>query len=253
MSSIAIASIAFACVCAGIAIGSMLRKALPDHHIRDDSRDIVKVGTGLIATLTALVLGLLISSAKSTYDALGVGLAQGGAKIIALDRTMAQYGPQTKDARDLLRRMVASAINRWWPEDKVDQAGLAPIDVAAGVEELQHKLRALSPQNDEQRELRSQALQISSDAAMSRWQMLEQTQASLPTAFLIVLVGWQTILFASFGLFAPRNVTVFVVLLLCALSASGAIFLLLEMSHPMDGIIKVSSAPLLTALEHLGR
>jgi hypothetical protein len=253
MSSIATALTVLACLLAGVLSGFFLRKVLPDHHIRDDSREVVKVGTGLIATLTALVLGLLISSAKSSYDAVNLGLTQSGAKVIALDRMLAQYGSETKEARHLLRRLLASVIRRAWPEEKFEYAELQPTEAVTGMEGLQHMLRTLAPSNDEQRALQSQALQVCNDSTMTRWQIIEQAEIGLPTPFLVVLVSWLTILFASFGLFAPRNATVFVVLFLCALSAAGAIFLLLEMSHPMSGIIKVSSAPLLKALEFVGK
>jgi hypothetical protein len=203
-----VALIVFACAFGGALLGLLLRTLLPEHHLRDDSRDALKLGTGLIATLVALVLGLLVGSAKSSFDAMNTGLTELGAKIILLDRTLAQYGPETMEARDLMRRSVASSIELIWPEDKTGNAGLKVAEAGTRMESIQGKLRELSPANDSQRLLQSQALQISGELAQGRWLLIEQAQGSLPIAFLVVLVFWLVVLFVSFGLFTPHNPTV---------------------------------------------
>jgi hypothetical protein len=230
-----------------------LRNHLPQHHLKDDSKDAVRVGTGFIATLTALVLGLLISSAKSSFDAVNNGIMQSGAKIIALDRVLSQYGPESKEIRQALRSLLASAIHRWWPEEKGALAGAEPTDALRGMESLHGGIQKLSPQNDSQKWLRDQALQLSGELAQGRWQLFEQIEAALPTPLLVVLVSWLMILFACISLLTPRNATVVAVLLLCALSASGAIFLVMEMCHPEAGLMKASCGPLLKAFAILGR
>jgi hypothetical protein len=247
-----IALIAFVCIFGGVLLGSFFRTLLPEHHLRDASKDAVKLGTGLIATLVALVLGLLVGSAKNSFDAVNSGLTASSAKIILLDHILAQYGPETMEARNLLRRSVASAVQLIWPEDETGKAELKAFETMTGSESVQDKLRELAPGNDSQRLLLSQALQISGELAQAHWLLIEEMQSSLPTPFLVVLVFWLVILFISFGLFAPRNATVIAVLLVCALSVSTAIFLILEMNHPLEGMIKVPSAPLRKALEHLG-
>ncbi|MCX5888373.1 MAG: hypothetical protein NTW99_15590 [Chloroflexi bacterium] len=232
----------------------LLRTILPEHHVSDESKDVVKLGIGMIATMAALVLGLLIASAKGSFDTASSGLRQAGSRIILLDRVMAHYGPETMKARDLLRRVIASSIARSWPEDKVElslaKAGEGRVDIEA----VQDQLRQLSPRNDAQRWLWSRALQISGDIAENRWLLIEQMgQSSIPMPFLVILVFWLTVIFATFGLFSPRNATVIVVLLVCALSAAGSLFLILELDNPYGGLIKVSSAPLRNALAHLGQ
>ncbi len=207
----------------------------------------------LIATLAALVLGLLVSSAKSSLDTMSSELTQSSAKLIVLDRVLASYGPETKEARDLLRGSVATAIELVWPEEKTRQARVDNVGVEAGIEKMQDKLRELSPRNNSQRLLQSQALQIAAELMQSRWLLIEQTQSPLPEVFLIILVFWLTMLFLCFGMLAPRNATVIAVLFVSALSVSGAIFLILEMNTPLSGMIKVSSAPLRKALDHLGK
>jgi hypothetical protein len=237
----------------GALLGLFLQRLLPSHHLGKDSHEIVKLGAGMIATLTALVLGLLVSSAKGTFDTTSAGIVQSGAKIILLDRTLSAYGPETKASREQLRRTVAAGIETIWPEEKTGVSGLSVFERANGMELVQGKLRELTPRDDAQRQLLSQAQQLVGDLLHNRWLLIEQMQNELPRPFLVVLVFWLTMLFASFGLFAPRNRTVITVLLICACSVSAAIFLVLEMNQPLDGSIKVSSAPMLKALEHLGR
>jgi hypothetical protein len=231
----------------------VLRALLPEHHLSNESKDAVKLGTGMIATLAALVLGLLIASAKGTFDTMTNELRQTGSKVMLLDRVMAQYGPETRETRDFLRRTVASVLQRIWPEE-TNVVAVAKVRSASDIETLQDKLRQLSPHNDAQRGLQSQALQLSADIAEARSLLSEQVgQSSLPMAFLVILIFWLTMIFASFGLFAPRNATVIIVLFVCALSAAAALFMILELDQPYQGFIKISSAPLRNALVHLGQ
>ncbi len=219
----------------------------------DESKDVVKLGTGMIATMAALVLGLLIASAKGNFDTMSSELRQIGSRVILLDRVMAHYGSETAEARDLLRRSVASSIERLWPEDKIGIASAKAHAVRVDFEVIQDQLRQLSPRNDPQRWLQSRALQISSEIAETRWLLIEQIGQVQFRPFIAILVFWLTIIFASFGLFSPRNATVITVLLISALSVAGALFLILELDIPFGGLIKVSSAPLRDALAHLGK
>ena len=254
MSALTISLIAFACIFGGTLLGMFLRTILPGHHVGDDSKDAVKLGTGVIATMAALVLALLIASAKGNFDTMSSDLRQASARVILLDRVMAHYGPETNEARDLLRRDIASTIKRVWPEDKIGQAVAESTEGRVDIEAIQDKLRQLSPRNDAQRWLQSRALEISSEIAEGRWLLIEQLgQRTLPMPFFVLMVFWLTIIFASFGLFSPRNATVITVLLICALSAAGSLFLIIELDTPYQGLIKVSSAPLRNALAHLGQ
>ena len=237
----------------GVLLGSILRGLLPDDHLRDDSKDAVKVGAGMIATLSALVLGLLVASTKDNFDTTTAEITQTGAKVITLDRLLANYGPETKATREQLRGAVASVVEMLWPEEKARASGLATFERTNGMEPLQMALLKLTPTTDAQRQLLAAAQQIAGELRQARWLLIEQTQNALPTPFLVVLLFWLTMLHASFGLLAPRNATVIVVLLISALSVSGAIFIILEMNHPLQGMIKVSSAPMRKALEHMGQ
>jgi hypothetical protein len=253
MSPLSISLVAFACIFGATLLGMFLRPILPERHLSDESKDAVKLGIGMIATLAALVLGLLIASAKGTYDTANSGLRQTGARVILLDRVMAHYGPDTMEARDLLRRAVAAAIEQNWPEDKIGPAVAQARGGKVDMEAIPDKLRQLSPRTDAQRWIKSRALQVSGDIAEGRWGLIEQKgQSSIPMPFFVILVFWLIIIFATFGLFSPRNATVIVILLVCALSAAGSLFLILELDNPYAGLIKVSSAPLRNALIHLG-
>jgi len=253
MNSLTIGFISAGCIFGGVLLGILLQKVLPQHHLASDSKDTVKLGAGMLATLTALVLGLLVSSAKSSFDAMNAGIAQAGAKIILLDHVLADYGPETKEVREQLRHTVASVIERIWPEQKGAVGGLRALESVDAAETLQAKLRELTPKNDLQKSLLAQASQISSDMLQARLLLMEGQQNTLPSSFLVLLIFWLTGLFISFGLFAPRNGTVLAVLLICALSVSSAIFLVLEMDRPLDGFIKASNAPLRKAVELIGK
>ena len=253
MNSSTIGFISAGCIFGGVLFGMLLQKVLPEHHLDTPSKDTVKVGAGMLATLTALVLGLLVSSAKSSFDAMNAGIAQTGAKIILFDHILADYGPETKEVREQLRHTVASVIERIWPEKKGGVGGLRALESVDAAETMQAKLRELTPKNDLQKSLLAQASQISSDMLQARLLLMEGQQNTLPSSFLVLLIFWLTGLFISFGLFAPRNGTVLAVLLICALSVSSAIFLVLEMDRPLDGFIKASNAPLRKAVELIGK
>jgi hypothetical protein len=254
MSSLTIGLISAGCIFGGALLGVWLHKVLPERHLDDASKDTVKLGAGLLATLAALVLGLLVSSAKSSLDAMNTGIAQAGAKILLVDHTLADYGPETKDVREQLRQIVASSIDRIWPEEKGRSGGLRAVESLDDAGKLfKARLRELTPANDFQKSRLAQAVQLSDDVLQTRLLLMEGEQTNLPTTFIVVLVFWLTGLFISFGLFAPSNGVVMTVLLICALSVSSAIFLILEMNRPLDGFIKASNAPLRKAVELIGK
>jgi len=164
---------------------------------------------------------------------------------------LAHYGPETKATRDLLHRYVARAHDQLWPESHSGPAASEPT--AALGERYYDNVQELSPQNEIQRSLQAQALKMSMDLAQTRWLLFEQSGSSIPMPFLVLLVFWVTIIFLSFGLFAPPNATVIATLLLCALSVSGAIYLILELDRPFAGLLQLSDASLRNAIAHLGR
>jgi len=200
--------------------------------------------------MAALVLGLLIASAKTSFDMQNAELTEMSSKVILLDRILAHYGPDAKEARDVLRSTVVSALDS---VSSKDVASASQFGSSANGEVLYDKIQGLSPKDDAQRSIQAQALSIMVGLGQTRWLLAAQRGNSVSVPMLVVLVAWLTIIFISFGLFAPRNVTVIVSLLVSALSVSGAIFLILELYSPYAGLIHVSGAPLRAALEHLGQ
>lgn len=249
MSAIAISIIVFGCVFGGALIGMALRNHLPQHHLAADSRDVVKLGIGLIGTMAALVLGLLVSSAKESYDTQRSELTQMSANLILLDRLLVHYGPEADGARKLLRQIAVSTLHQLWPEE--DTAAQPPT--ASVGDAYFDKIQELAPRNDAERALQSQAESMSINLGQLRWLLFEQSGSALSMPMLVVLVFWLAIIFAGFGALAPRNTTVVVTLFLCALAVSGAIFLILELDHPFEGLIRLSSAPVRIAISHLGQ
>ena len=252
MSSLSIAGLSAVCIFGGSLAGMGLARQLPGHHLGKEMQDLVKLSAGTIATLTALVLGLLVSSSKSSFDAMNTGIVQGSAKFILLDRTLAHCGPAAKDVREQLKRTLAAGIEAVWPMEKTGVPALTAFERSNGMEMLQDKLRELAPQNDAQRQAIAQAQQIAGDLSQTRWLLIEQAQNQLPLPLLLILIFWLFLLFVSFGLFAPRNVMALVVLFVGACAISAAVFLVLELNQPLDGFVKVSNAPLRNALRHLG-
>jgi hypothetical protein len=172
----------------------------------------VKLGAGLIATLAALVLGLMVSSAKGTFDSVNAGLTQTAANVSDLDRILDQYGPEADVARDQLRHSIASMIERIWPKTKGQTGGISAEELSTEIEMVGDTLRRLTPQDESQRILKAEALQVYGEGMKLRWTLIQQAHASIPTIFLIVLIFWFTVLFAVFTLLSPGNLTVDVVM-----------------------------------------
>lgn len=231
-------------------LGMCIRLTLPEHHINNETKEVVRLGMGSVATMAALLLGLLVASTKGAYDAEKDEVTKMSAKIIFLDRVLAGYGPETASSRVLLRRTVEHAISRIWPDQKVKNAELDPE--ASSASALSESIFSLSPHNEPQNVLKSQAVRLAIELGEMRWMLFEQARTSVSVPLLVIIISWLAILFTSFGLYAPRNSTAIVALMLAALSVSGAIFLIMEFNLPFGGVIQVSSEPLRNALDHLG-
>jgi hypothetical protein len=251
MNSIEIGSITFAFAFGGALVGMLLRTTMPEHHRNSESKDAVKVTMALVSTMSALVLGSLIASAKSSYDTQKNELTDLSSKVILLDRVLAHYGPDAKEARDELRTSVEGAISQMWSKDATGLSQSTPAFASSEV--LYDKVQTLVPKNDAQRTMQSQALGLVIGLGQTRWLMYEQRAGSGSVPMLMVLIFWLTALFISFGIFAPRNATVYITLFVSAMSVSFALFLILELYNPYVGVIRLSDVPLRSALANLGR
>lgn len=251
MNSTLIALTSAVCIFSGALIGLGLQRLLPNHHLSKETQDIVKLSAGTIATLTALVLGLLVSSAKTSFDTVNKGVVEGSVKIILLDRALVRYGAEAKSAREELKHAIATGVETIWAKDKTGASGFTAFEHAKGMELVQEKVTELIPQNNTQRQALTRAQQIVAELAQNRLLLIEQEQNQLPFSLVLILIFWLTLIFVSFGLFAPSNVTALTVLFLGACAISAAIFLVLDLDRPLEGFIKVSSNPLRDALAHL--
>jgi len=211
----------------------------------------VRVAMGTVATMAALVLGLLVASTKGTYDAERNESTHMAARIVYLDRVLAMYGPETAEARNELKQATTSMIHHMWPEERREKVELEPNE--KWTSSLPRVIYALAPKDDVQRALKSQATAMVDQLGQERWLVYEEAETSVSRTMLLVVILWLAVLFLSVGLFAPPNGTVIVALMLSAVSVSGAIFLILELDKPYGGLIAISSQPMRLALQHLGR
>jgi hypothetical protein len=253
MNAWAVASITFVGVFAGALAGMWLRSVASEHYLSEESKDIVKLVTGLIATLSALVLGLLIASAKTSFDSINDEFKGSAAKIILLDRVLAQYGPDANDVREAVRTAYAARLDRLFPQGERRMAESDALSGPALAEVVEQRIQALTPASEAQRTLRLRAMQLIYEIAQARWNTFEQSGTRTPPAFVAVLVFWLAAMFAGFGLFAPRNITTMTALFIGALSVATAVFLIEEMNDPLAGIIAISSIPMRNALAVLGK
>jgi hypothetical protein len=202
---VAVGSIVFICTFAGALLGMRLRTVLPEHHFDADSRDTMKLGIGLIATMTALVLGLVTASAQSSVDAVDTAVKHTATQVLVLDRTLARYGSETSQIRTSFQRLVGARIDMIWPQGSAQPVSLDPMRSGAvpGAEGVAHAIRGLQPRDGSQRALQARALDLTEALLQTRWLMVAGTGTSVPLLFLVVLLFWLTITFSSFGLYAP--------------------------------------------------
>lgn len=250
MNPIATAIAVAACVFAGGLAGLLAHRILPAEHRSKETQEVVRLATGMLSVLASLVLGLLIATAKTTFDTADRDMRAYAADLIMLDETLRDYGDAAMPVRLVLQRYTAQALADNWPQ------GDAPVVVenrhaGAMLEHVRERIRALRPADDGQKWLMSQALDISTALLHQRWRFIEQAGPSVQPITLAVLVSWIVVIFASFGLNAPRNATVLAAFFVCASAIGGSIFLIQEMDQPMQGALKISSAPMRNALAYM--
>ena len=250
MSSTAVALITFVCTFSAAMLGLRLRLRLPSEYVSGDSRDSIKFIMGLVATMTALVLGLVTASAKSSYDAIDVAVKQGSINLLALDRELHSFGSETNEIRSSLRRLTEARMGMLWPKDSAKAAAAGAPPTGETYEWIADKIRGLNPSNDLQRAHKARAVELSQRMLEARWLLVASPAAAVPTAFLVILVFWLTTTLFSFGVCSPPNRATIAALLICAISVSAALFLLMELGAPFEGgVISVSPGPLQRALE----
>lgn len=252
MTEIAIGIFIFVLIFGAALFGMGLGKILPTQYMSSESRDVIRVVMAMLATLSAVVLGLLTGSSITSLGEKEAELHGAGVQFIMLDRTLASYGPETGEIRTLLKQVLAERVAQIWPEEGGD-VSLAALESGAGILQVQQKLFSLNPQSEQQRWLLGKALENTYRIAESRWTTIEQIGSRFPWPFFVVVVSWLAVIFASFGLFAPRNANVVAALLVAALGLTGALFMILQVDQPYQGLVKIPSTSLRIALDELGK
>jgi len=250
VNELAISFVVYVCVMAGALIGIYLNRVLPPEQIKDETRQAVNIAIGIIATLAALVLGLMVASAKSSFDTRADDIREIAARIVILDRTLRDYGHETTDARDQLKKMIEARLQHFWAEE-LQAAGAPRLAEMESV--FRGRLLSLSPANDRQKWLQARALTVAGDLEQTRWLLIERSRKTIPEAFLVVLVFWLVVIFSTLGLFSPRTGTAYTIIFICALSVATAIFLVLELDQPFEGVLQISDLPVRSALAEISR
>lgn len=251
MSSLLVAAIVFFCAFGGSIIGIYLHARLPDRHQNAESKDVVKLVMGLIATMTALVLGLLIAASHTFYNTQQGEMQQLGVDVVLLDQMLVRYGPEAQPARLVLRKDLAGVVLAISPVEGVGSGSMPLGRTSLGKQDIFGLVQSLTPSNASQGFDQSQAVTLLTKIAVTRLLIHEQSSSVLPIPLVVVLVAWLTILFVGFGMFANLNATVLMALFVGALSVAGAVFLIAEMGHPYTGIMRISYAPLQNALAQI--
>jgi hypothetical protein len=252
LSPTTIGGIFFLCALGGLLAGLQLGRIMPAAQLQGDAKESIRTGIGLIATMTALVLGLVTASAKQSFDDVDKTVRSVAADLLVLDGVLARYGSEAAPIREHLKVVVASRIHTFWPE-RVAQGAPAPQNAAGATERLAVEVRSLVPKGEEQAWLKSRATDLTESLLEVRFRVIGRVGSSVPRSFLVILAFWLTVTFASYGLFAPRTAPVLVVLVLCAISVAAAVFLVLELDGPLEGLVRVSGDPLVAVLAHVNR
>lgn len=234
-----------------ILLGRKVRRHLPDDHLNAESKDTVKLAMGLVATMTALLLGLLVSSAKGTYDTQRTEVILMASKVAFLDRALTTYGPEAAGVRADFRTSVGEAFRRMWPAEAGAQAGLTP-DTHAG-DRIYAGIQGLAPRDDAQRGWKAQAATMAGDLAQLRTLLMAQAVPSIPRPLLIMVGCWLLIIFLGFSLLAPPNLTTALALTAAAVSVAGAVFLITELDQPFSGVIRISGVPVRNVMQQFSK
>jgi hypothetical protein len=230
--------VSFFAIVAGCASGMTLRARLPKAHFNAESRDMIRLGSSLLATLVAVLISLTIASAKSSYETQDAHFRQLAAYLVEADQLLAQYGPEATGMRQLMREAVPAAIDRIWREKATASQDTA-FTARSLAEQLYTALEALSPKNDIQRGLKARVEQAISDLALTRLSMFADGDTPVLTPFMLILIFWLVVVFGSFGLFVEPGPVVFAALLVFALSISTALFLVADLSRPFAGLLQL--------------
>jgi hypothetical protein len=234
-------------------LAMQIARFMPASHLSAETKSVVSVSAAVVGTMSALVVGLLISTANGAFTAKTQEITQISADIVSMDRLLRRYGPQADDIRALLHRYAEAQHQDLFPDQADRPADLQNAGTVGILETLQDKLLALAPATPEQHWLEAQALDLAAALMAAHWDLLAQDANRSPVQLLLLVMIWFIIIFASFGLFSPRNMTATVMIFLCAVAIGGAIRMAADLQTPFQGLIRLSDAPLAHAVETISR
>jgi hypothetical protein len=229
--------ISFIAIAAGIATGMLLHWRLDEKHVAA-AKETIRLGASFLATLSAVLISLMIASAKSSYDTQDSRFRQLATYLVEADRLLSQYGPESKEMRLLMRQAVPAAIDRIWREKRAALQDSA-FTSASLAEQLNGAIAALTPANDAQRALKVRIELAGAEIARTRLLMFSDGEPAILTPFLLILIFWLAVVFASYSLFVEQGRIVIVALLVFALSISSALFLVADLSQPFVGLMQL--------------
>jgi hypothetical protein len=246
-------SVVLVLILASAALGSHVRARLADHHFSEDSLAAMRIAVDLVATLSALVLSLLIPSGKSSLDLVNSALQHNSVAMIQLDRTLSRFGPSAHGLRADIKNNYAQWISFLFSNKTGTTAEAESRKILSSTYDIQGRIFALQTAGLSNDKLRDHAMQLWDDIFAGRWLALEHRRGSIPPPLIAVLVGWLTVIFGIFGFSAPRNWSMCVVFLLCAVSATTAVYVVLDLDTPFQGMVNASNTPMMDALKFMGR
>ena len=251
MTPLAIAGLLVVVTFGAALCGLWLHGRLPGHHLDTLARDSIKGVMGLVATMAALLLGLLIHSAQVTTDSVRTQMDNGAASLLEVDRALSAYGPEAATVQTLFRRMVRAEIARLVTPEGVDMAHLGDGMETQALAAFIAAFDALAPRTEAQRATLNRVSALLNAGGRARIVLAQRATDQMPVAFLVVMAFWLTVLFLGFGLLAPRNATVVWAFLIGAVSVSAAMFLIMELNQPFDGLLRVPDTPLRILLRQM--
>ncbi len=220
---------------------------IPERHRAAETEHVVRLLANIFVVLASLVLGLMINSARTTFESVDKNVHAYATELILLGRTMDHYGPETAAARQHLLAYVQQAARHMGQSDPL----LGSRHAEGMLTDVGNDLRALKPDDAERVALKQRAERRFETVYEMRWALVEQSEGSIPLPLIVLLAAWLVLIFAAFGYRAPQNAVVITTFVVSSALIAGAIYLILDMDVPFDGTIQVSSAPLDRAIAEL--
>jgi hypothetical protein len=236
----------------GALLGMLLSRFLPEHHLSSETRAVVSVSMATVGTLSAFVLGLLVSTGSSSFATKNQEIRQFSNDLIRLDRLLRRFGPAAQTSRNVLHRYAATKMLDLFPAEGAAPPQLDNLQTLRLLEQLEDEVSSLRPAGSTQQWLQSQALQIAGDLETTRWALAQESSSLIPLPLLGAMIIWLAVIFVSFGLFAPRNATTIAALFFAAFALAAAVKITIDM-ETLQGRVRISSTPMHHALEEISR